>query len=464
MRVRRWGAALTVVLVGAALTACGDGSDAAKSRAVVIVGATRDARTARFRTVVQSTTTGETSRMPEERIDGLVDFAHDGGRIVPQPSGSGNSLDPSTVEVRWIGPVTYSATNDELSMGRGRRWTALDSEQQAARLGCPRSTALSAATAFGLAALGGKPEQVLDTLRAEGLSLHSAGRAKVRGVATTHWRVDLPQDDHVARCTRVPKPTRTASRTLSRSLDLWTDHHDRARRVRQSNTSEFTFAVGGKTRRYRSTYTITTEFYDFGVPVEVVAPPADDVFDETDLMVAMMIGPGDVRGDWRTVAEGTVAGEPWTVWFATTANDWRCYDSDHQPDAGSAVSVKAYSSEVGPVAVPMHDGRVASCSPPGGSFGPPFGAYVAGVDGDRYVLAGFADRDVDTITLELEDGATVRVPVDPATGMVEWTGAPKPAPVKVTVDRESCGLQPQFSIGSAPLPEVDLFSCRPSNS
>jgi hypothetical protein len=459
MRARRWWAVLWVVVVGVSVTACGDGASAAKSRAVVIAGATRGVGTARFRTEYESS--GLDGR--PDVTEGVVDFAHERGKAFPQAGRS------SHAELRWIGPVTYSHTGDDgpggLSTSRGLPWLADDSAREARALGCPTSSVPSGLAFLGIGVLGARdPVDVFDSLKDAGVSLHRVGTERVRGVSTTHWRASLgvrkPRPVH---CTRLPKQSNAGSKTLARSLDVWTDSHDRARRLRTSTTSEFTFRAGKRARHDRSTLTRTTDFYDFGVPVSVVAPPASEVFDQTDFTVATLLGPGDVRGDWRAVAHGTFTGEPWTIWFATTSNGWRCYDSDH-PSTSSALSVEVYSSGGAAPEPPTHDGRRASCSPPGGSFGPPFGTYLAGVDGDRYVLAGYADRDLATVTLQRRGGANVRVPVDPATGIVQWTGAANPVPEKVVVGRESCSLQPQFSIGSAPLPAIDPFPCRPSSS
>ena len=216
---------------------------------------------------------------------------------------------------------------------------------------------------------------------------------------------------------------------VSRRLEVWTDSHGRARRVRAGSTTEYVFSFstpgGDHQQRSRTTVTTTTDFFDFGVPVDVEAPPAADVYDQTDLLVATAIGPGAVRGGWRAAAQGTFAGRPWTVWFATTTNRWRCYDATGFPPRASGVAVERLTQPGAP-AGPAHDGRRASCSPPGGNFGPPFAAYLAQADGDRYEIVGYLDRDVDALTLRFADGTSARAAADPTTGVVRWSGRASP--------------------------------------
>ena len=56
-------------------------------------------------------------------------------------------------------------------------------------------------------------------------------------------------------------------------IEVWIDEDGLTRRMRYQQTMPD-----------RSTMDLTQEYYDFGVEVEVSAPPDDEVFDVTDLM------------------------------------------------------------------------------------------------------------------------------------------------------------------------------------
>jgi hypothetical protein len=79
MRAHRWWAVCWVIVGGLSITACGDGASAAKSRAVVIAGATRGVGSARFRT--EFVASGRPGR--PDVTEGVVDFARERGKVAP---------------------------------------------------------------------------------------------------------------------------------------------------------------------------------------------------------------------------------------------------------------------------------------------------------------------------------------------------------------------------------------------
>lgn len=121
----------------------------------------------------------------------------------------------------------------------------------------------------------------LNLLRGATDSLHKVGSESVRGVATTHVAGTLDQHKALA---AIPDAKQRAALTKLSSLvktpnrlpvDLWIDDSGVLRRQKQT-VSLASQRVSGVSVP-ASTVTTTTEFYDFGVPVKAVAPPANAV-------------------------------------------------------------------------------------------------------------------------------------------------------------------------------------------
>jgi hypothetical protein len=115
------------------------------------------------------------------------------------------------------------------------------------------------------------PAAVVGALRQSEATLTEVGSASVRGENTTHYRVQVDG----ARLDRTFVSDGFDDRELI-DMDVWVDGDDRLRRTRW--VLEITWGgvpdIGGT---YRETTTV--EVWDYGVPVEVAAPPASDSCD-----------------------------------------------------------------------------------------------------------------------------------------------------------------------------------------
>jgi len=78
--------------------------------------------------------------------------------------------------------------------------------------------------------------------------------------------------------------TETASRA---TFDVYSDSHNRALRIAIADTSTITLPQGTPQPQ---TLKSTTDFSDFGAPVQVQAPPADQVTDRTKQFIAILLG------------------------------------------------------------------------------------------------------------------------------------------------------------------------------
>jgi hypothetical protein len=115
---------------------------------------------------------------------------------------------------------------------------------------------------------GSNPGQTLRFLRGVG-DLTQVGTDSVRGARTRHYRATL---DLAKAAEELPADLRAgylkllrAQGSARRPTELWIDDQGRLRRIRYATESA------------AATTTVTTEYYDFGVPVQVRIPPADQV-------------------------------------------------------------------------------------------------------------------------------------------------------------------------------------------
>ncbi|MBV8160798.1 MAG: hypothetical protein JO265_07735 [Acidimicrobiia bacterium] len=125
----------------------------------------------------------------------------------------------------------------------------------------------------------GDPSQTLDYLRGTSNAVARVGSDVVRGTPTTHYRatVDLRKAANMS-------PTggdaiRSTIKLLgsaNQPVDVWIDAQGRARRM--SYTADLSTSKAGAAAGAGSV-TLTLELFDFGVPVQVVVPSADQVAD-----------------------------------------------------------------------------------------------------------------------------------------------------------------------------------------
>ncbi|HWI72173.1 MAG TPA: hypothetical protein VNT55_09470 [Baekduia sp.] len=125
------------------------------------------------------------------------------------------------------------------------------------------------------------PSQVLDYLQGAGPA-KKLGTAKIRGVATTHYRVDADLDKAVAKNrSQLAKDTiaqlqATLGSTKTIPVDVWLDSRHRVRRERVRYTATI--------KNVASKFDFTTDFTGFGVAIKITTPPANDTVDGLALL------------------------------------------------------------------------------------------------------------------------------------------------------------------------------------
>jgi hypothetical protein len=120
------------------------------------------------------------------------------------------------------------------------------------------------------------PTQMLAYLRATSGKIDEIGKEDVRGVETTHYRAKVDLDKVAEQAPpNLRRTFRASIQSLKRGLgsdqipvDVWIDEDNLVRRLQE----HLPVAGGGK-------IDFSVDFYDFGTPVDISAPPASETLD-----------------------------------------------------------------------------------------------------------------------------------------------------------------------------------------
>jgi hypothetical protein len=261
---------------------------AAPGNAVRRIAASSDAtaaeQTARFITSIDSTEGDDRVQVTAEGAVDLqtqnlslrMDIAGSLGLGSSDAGGSG----AGTAEVRVVDGVFYidlgDLGDDAEALTDGKRWLQLDFSGLTGMLGSDAVSTESSNPVDGLEALRGVSSDVTEV-----------GPESLRGVESTHYRATI---DLAKALAKAPSGARDGARDLldragapTIPVDVWLDAEGRVRK--------YTMQVDGSSFGARSsTVAVTYEFYDFGEPVDISAPPADEVADLGSMFEGMLDG------------------------------------------------------------------------------------------------------------------------------------------------------------------------------
>jgi hypothetical protein len=186
---------------------------------------------------------------------GVFDFARSRGLLsMPQPMGLTELFIPPDVYVK------FSAGGPALP--RGKTWFVISDGGIGA-----------ASSALGPFGGNANPADLLKSLTGISGSEKKAGTATIRGVTVTEYQVNI---DPAKAAARLPGSQRASFRQFAAALgsgaipvDVWVDNQNLVRRVQVS-----VHLLAGSGAPAGARLTESTDFYDFGVPVRVAAPPA----------------------------------------------------------------------------------------------------------------------------------------------------------------------------------------------
>jgi hypothetical protein len=270
---------------------------AAKSQTVDLAAAvshTQD-QTARIATTISTQTQGMTVSFTES---GLFDFARSRGTITMRS--------PIGMTEVFLPPTTYIKVPaaDGGGLPKGKTWVALPDG----------ATDDSAAADSMLGPLdgGGDPADLLASLTAASSSVTKLGPNVIRGVPVTGFALKI---DPAKAGAKIPGADRAAVEAFLKSfdaaaipVDVWVDGQNLVRRERLSLAMPTGSGAPAGTK-----LTWTTDFYDFGVPVRVSAPPASQVATEGSQFAAGSAGAsgsGSGSGSGSVGSSGTVSPPP----------------------------------------------------------------------------------------------------------------------------------------------------------
>lgn len=237
---------------GGGIAAPGAGAAAPAASAAQVLQAaytkTSAARTARVLVTIRSAGGGLSAL--DSDISGVVDFAGHSGRFTTKLLGKG------TTEIRIV---------------RGSSYVHLPAAVTG-KLSTLKPWLRTSTTSTGAS---GDPTRILGFLQAAG-SVRTVGTDTVRGTSTTHYRgtVDVSKLAAASGSASAAATVKKFYGSTGVPVDIWVDDAGRARRIRSTYPAP---RIGGTPGATKGTISTSTDVYDFGVPVDVQAPPQDQV-------------------------------------------------------------------------------------------------------------------------------------------------------------------------------------------
>ena len=300
--IMRGGRSLAVLALGGAgvLAAAGCGTQVATAGhpATASPAATASLAAAVTRTAAQTARVSGTTTMQMQGM--TVSFTESGAFDFARSRGTLSMSGPMAFTEVFLPPKTYikMPADAGLSLPKGKSWVAVGP-------GLPGDLAASGLGGAlpglpGLPGAGnGNPADLLASLTAISGSVKKQGTATIGGVPVTQYRVKI---DLAKAAARLPDWERSSFQEFTQGLgastipvDVWVDSHNLVRRMREALPMPSDPGAPKDT-----VLTQTTDFYDFGVPVRVSAPPAAQVASLSQLITDVPPTGGDSTGGAAT--------------------------------------------------------------------------------------------------------------------------------------------------------------------
>lgn len=202
---------------------------------------------------------------------GVQDFAAKKAQLtIEDPSGS-------QIEERLIGTTIYTKLPPAAAASprfQGKAWLKADLNKAAQQAGLGDSGA----------GQNTDPSQILQLLTSVSNKVEEVGPEQVRGVQTRHFRVTVDLGKQSAAQGNSPQQIQRLQQLLGTStmpVDVWVDDQGLPHRLQFQ--LPLPKAVAGQSGMQNAKMVATEEFYDFGTPVDVSPPPADQTVDVLSL-------------------------------------------------------------------------------------------------------------------------------------------------------------------------------------
>jgi hypothetical protein len=278
--VKRAFALLPLGLLLAVAPGCGSSGATELDPVASAASKTSDAGSSRVAFELTMTAAGEEMSFSGEGISAYDELR---GAMTMDMSSVAPGSGDATMEVRMVDGMMYmrmpAALAGEAQLPEGKDWIGFDIEK-----------ALDAAGLGGMspAQLQQDPSQTLRLLRASSTNVEEVGEADVRGVDTTRYTatLDLEQalqvtSGELGLNEKERRELRAAAKELKKQagvdaipVDVFVDDDGLLRRM----TMKMKMTIEGE----RVSMEMAYDYYDFGVDVDVEAPPASRVLDVTE--------------------------------------------------------------------------------------------------------------------------------------------------------------------------------------
>ena len=280
-----------VILAAVAVLAAGCGTRQASAGALSAAVANTAATTSR---VAVSTTMSSPGMTTTITATGEFDYAHPRGVLRM------GGLAPGGEEVRYLPPRLYVkfAGAPGAPFPQGKAWVETSLPGQAADGSLPF---------LPLGKVDASPMDLLSALTAVAGKVTDLGPATIRGVAVTHYRVSVD----LAKAGAHQRPqARAEFHSFASSLDsatlpvdVWVDGQARVSRIALSLPMPHR---PGMPAGFRVSEAV--DYYDFGVPVQVSAPPASDVMTASEFSQSMSSSGSSSGGGFGQASPPPVSG------------------------------------------------------------------------------------------------------------------------------------------------------------
>jgi hypothetical protein len=210
-------------------------------------------------------------------ISGRFDYAGETGVITLSKASEEDEdtqgIDDIPEEVRFIGDAIYLA------------WTLKGKTYWVREDGEPAGDAFELLVPVPGGA--SNPTTVLPRVLRASVETRILGGDEVRGAETTHYRAKVDMEKLIAELPAAERPDETFDEERFVPVELWIDDENRLRRIR---LIEETGTGGGPAA------IVTAELFDFGVEVDVEAPPADQLIsqEELDRLIEPEVDPAEM--------------------------------------------------------------------------------------------------------------------------------------------------------------------------
>jgi len=242
----------------------------AKLEVTVVSATTNSAPTTTAKAGKAASTTTTTAPAGPTKVTSAVDFKTTKGRFEISAASLGLPAGSGPLQAVLIGQVFYFKGLGGLSLP-GKPWIKIDLSK------------LSGAGGVAGQLQSLDPNSYLVQLKGVTGAVKKIGKEKVRGESTTHYAftVDLDKAARLAPAEQRAGIEAAAKTVANKTVptELWLDGAGRVRRFKQKVLITSGLATG--------TTDLTIEYFDFGTKVEVVAPPADQTADFTQLLSSL---------------------------------------------------------------------------------------------------------------------------------------------------------------------------------